>query len=118
MDTDSILMGMGGIVLPVDRSPYARAAQRVFAAWGLTSAEGAALLRGDPERAHVVIGISSLLQTLYSGVLATQWMTIPNTNRRIGGSLEHPMRPVDYAISDEGGLEAVWDLLRGYAEGQ
>ena len=81
MDTDSILMGMGGIVLPVDRSPYARAAQRVFAAWGLTSAEGAALLRGDPERAHVVIGISSLLQTLYSGVLATQWMTIPNTNR-------------------------------------
>lgn len=102
----------------MDRTPYARAAARVYAAWGLTEAEGAALLRGDPERAHLVVGIGALLVDLYSPPLPAQWMTIPNRNPAIGGSDAAPVRPVDHAIDTENGLVDVWDLLRGYAQGK
>jgi hypothetical protein len=106
------------ILAAVDRTPYARAAARVCAAWGLTDADAEALVRGDAERAHIIIGIHGLLTDVYSGALASQWMTIPNYNPAVGGTPERPVRPVDHAIDSEGGLEDVWTLLRGYAEGK
>jgi hypothetical protein len=65
-----------------------------------------------------VIGINAALGTLFSGDLPALWMTTPNRNSAIGGTDSAPVRPVDHAIHVKGGLEDVWALLRGYAEGK
>ena len=101
-------------------SPAAReATQRITQHWGLTP-EQATTLTGHPDnsvltkdqltRASYLIGIYAALETLYSGNLRHQWMTIPNGNPLFNG-----ITPADYACTHgTDGLAQVRQLLDAY----